>query len=181
MSELDYAQCIKTYLPGGNLVPHKYDDIKMTYYASPSTSAQAQIMTVVCHADVDGNLNSQFFTFATPNNLYAVFINVAGEGQAPNIFGYTNVSVPITAGSTAAQVATALRTALDALSDVTATVSTATVTVTNDDAGAVKLPKDSGTGFTFTVTQDGITASDGEGEIATVVIFIIINLLLNLI
>jgi len=166
--KLDYQQIIKRYLTGGQLVPDRYDNVDLTYYSTASTSGAPQEFDIVCKADLNGSLNSTFFIFSTPENNYAVYFNIpTNQGQAPNIDGYTNVVVTIDENDTDDEVATALDAALDALSDVTTSVTDETVSVANDDDGAVRPPVDSNTDFTFNVTQEGVTSSNGNGEIAT--------------
>lgn len=170
-NKMDYTQVIKKFLPGGNIVPDQYNQVAMTYYASEPTAGVAQVVDIVCKADIESNLNGTFFTYSTPSAHYVFYFVVDGNNNsmAPDLGeGFTNVPVAITENSTAAQVATALEAVMEAQTGISSSVSTATVTATNTDTGYCQAPVDHLTGFTFTVTTEGVTASaGGNGEIAT--------------
>ena len=94
----------------------------------------------------------------------------------PAVAGKTGIEIDITAGATAAAVATATQVAITALGDFTATVLTDTVTITNAATGAAARTADgsstSATGFTITETRRGGLAADhglqgllGRGEL----------------
>lgn len=118
--------------------------------------------TVLCVADVASSLNDTYFTFSTPSTNYYVWFNVDDAGTDPEIEGKTGVEVAISEDDANTVVAAALQTALDALSGVTATVNSATVTVTADATGAATNAADGAeaTGFTITVTRQGAASPD---------------------
>jgi hypothetical protein len=90
-----------------------------------------------------------------------VWFNTSGGSAVdPAPGGSTAVVVALSTGATAAQVATAVAAAIDALAGYVSTASGATVTVTNASVGFAQAAHDGGvpTGFTFGVT----TAGDSE-------------------
>jgi len=78
-----------------------------------------------------------------------VITKVESGGADPGVSG-TGAECDIKAATTAANVATVVQGVINALSDVTAGVSTATVTITNDEIGLVTEVTDGNTGFTIT-------------------------------
>ena len=89
---------------------------------------------------------------------YYVWIDVDNGSSDPSISGKTGVEVNISANDTANTIATAVKNALDALSNFSASVSTNEVTVTNANRGSVVDALDrstGGTGFTISTTTQG--------------------------
>lgn len=116
-----------------------------------------QKQTIKCVADVSDSLNNKYFLIDGPlgANKYYVWFDT-GAGVDPVIFGRTSVQVVIATNDSAATVASALQAALDALSDLDATVSTDTVTVTAQSLGyAAPAEEGLGTGFVFTMVDVG--------------------------
>ena len=86
---------------------------------------------------------------------YYVWMDVDNGSSDPSHSGKTGVEVDISANDTANTVATAVKNALDALSNFSASVSTNEVTVTNANRGLVvdaSNPSPGGTGFTISTT-----------------------------
>jgi hypothetical protein len=80
--------------------------------------------------------------------------NKSGAGGAPADPGGGLTAIAITIGNTAAQVATATEAVLEAVTDLTCTVDTATVTVNYDIWGTMAFT-DGTTTFTFTAVSPG--------------------------
>ena len=146
---------------------------KVTYPANgkvkiePSTGSIAEVRTVLCVADVSSSLNNKYFTISSTTVNYYVWFNVGAAGVDPAPGG-TGVVVAISANATAATVATAVKSALDGISGgavFTTTRNTATLTITNGVAGKVTDAAANNTGFTVTMTTQGVTAS-AEGNFA---------------
>jgi hypothetical protein len=99
---------------------------------------------------------------------YYIWFNKDGLGGNPNVIGKIPIEVAISTGDTANQVAAALQTAINGVSDFNATVSGATVTVTNTDAGETTDASNFNvSGATVTVVTQGDGApnnyiSDGD-------------------
>lgn len=74
-------------------------------------------------------------------------------GTDPGVTG-TGAECDIKAATSEADVATVVQGVITALADVTATVSTATITIENDNTGAVTATTDGNTGWTITQTED---------------------------
>jgi phage tail sheath gpL-like len=130
--------------------------------------------TVECVADVASSLNDTYFTFfsATDATKYYVWYNVDDAGTDPAVASATGIEVAIAADDTADTVAAATQAAIDliASNDVTAEVTTDTVTLTNVDPGTATNAADgaaaAATGFTITVTNAGAAIGDDEFQIA---------------
>lgn len=89
---------------------------------------------------------------------YYVWMDVDNGSSDPSHSGKTGVEVNISANDTANTVATAVKNALDALSNFSASVSTNEVTVTNANRGSVvdaSEPSSGNTGFTISTTTQG--------------------------
>ena len=150
----------------------KNNDAYFTALKVHSSVSTAQVCTVVCVADVGGNLNNTWFTFGVPTaantastgqTKYCVWIDVGSGGTAPTLLNHTMVEVDITADDTANTIATAVASAIDALTGTGAGASTATVTITNTYKGVTDGVADGSTwrdntltGFTFATTTAGI-------------------------
>ena len=121
-------------------------------------------------ADLSGSLNSTYFEFSTPDNEYYVWIDVDNGGTDPSITDKTGVEVEIARNDNADTVASAIQSAVNLLTDVNATVSTNTVTITNINTGSVSDPTDGAqpTGFTLTVTTQGVDEVIGDQVQGTV-------------
>jgi hypothetical protein len=117
-----------------------------------------QEFTVVC-GNTASLSQSDYFDFNSLTTSYRVWYDIDAAGVAPADGGRTLVEVNIATGNTAAQVANATQAALDALTGVTATVDSATVTVVLEDQGTATAPADGNTNFTITVTKTGRSKS----------------------
>jgi hypothetical protein len=134
------------------------------FYAAsaPDThAAVAEITKITCYGETTLDGADYFYISSTATDWY-VWFDVDNGSVDPAITGRTGVEVDISADDSATTVATALQTALDLLTNITATSSGAVVTVTNDTAGAVKSEAiDVNTMFIFNVTtpgQDALTS-----------------------
>lgn len=132
----------------------------------------AQVTKITAVADNASSLNDTYFFLYAGDNAtkYYVWLNVGAGGTDPAITGATGIEVTLTANDTAADVADAVKTAIDSETDFSATVSSAVVTVTNAANGYATAPYegDSATGFSFEVTTQGMLAEDAgylEGDI----------------
>ena len=119
-------------------------------------------------ADVMDSLNEKYFFISTPSESCYVWFDT-GMGVDPAIMGLTGIQVSISSGATAAQVATALRTALNGTGDFEATNDGAVVCYTTLAYGAPESAlSDSGvmtaTGFTFEVCIEGVGSDLGDTE-----------------
>lgn len=126
-------------------------------------------------ADVSSSLNNKWFKFGkagqTTYSHYCWF-NVASAGTDPAIAGLTAVAVAISANASASTVASAINTAVDALSDFESVVSGDEVeircAVAGESSGA--LDGTAATGFTFTQTSMGGSLDlgylDGDIEVS---------------
>ena len=115
-----------------------------------------QVTDIQTVADVSSSLNSTYFYYDTPDTAYYVWFNVDSAGTDPGINNRTGIEVAISENDSADTVASALQTALNDISGITATVSTDTVTATNDSTGEAEAAVDYTTGFTISVTTTGV-------------------------
>ena len=119
-----------------------------------------EVTTIVCGADSAGSLGGKYFTISGmgsdfEQNDYHVWIDVASGSSEPSGLSSTGVEVDISSGASAATVATAVNSALDALGDFGSSVSTATLTVTNAVRGSVSDAADVDTSFTISTATQG--------------------------
>lgn len=121
----------------------------------------ALVQTVTCvDSSASASLNNKYFLlYSTAPVRYYVWMNVNSTGTDPAVSGYTGIEVTLAANpQTAAQVATAVQTAVDAHAAFVATVSGKVVTITNAVTGFAYFGHDSQaakTGFAFSVTTIG--------------------------
>lgn len=94
---------------------------------------------------------------------YYVWVNKDAGGGDPAPTGYTAIELTVTTGDTAAQIATALGSALDGADPNfgTPVVADTLVTVTQQQTGDIKDAVDVDTTFTIATTTQGVTAIDG--------------------
>ena len=118
-----------------------------------------EVATVLCVADVADSLDGTYFILYSALDAikYHVWINTSvGPAVDPAPAGSTPIEVAVTTNDSAANVATAVKNAIDAEADFGAAVSTATVTITNAANGNSTDVADFDTGFTtFTTTIQG--------------------------
>jgi len=148
----------------GLMIPKIGGDVTPTHMA-------AEVTTITAVADVGSNLNNTYFEFdvmlaAGTIKKYFAWMNVGGAGveptPAPVAYGDARTPCPVAfaADATAVTVATAIKTAIDLLDDVTAAETTyPEFTITNDQLGAVDDAHDGAdpTEFNFVTSTNGRT------------------------
>lgn len=135
-------------------------------YGGEAGTAQPEITSITCVADVAGSLNNDYFFInsALDANQYYVWFNVASGGTDPAIAGKTGVEVALSTNDSATAVASAVAAALDLLAGFGATSSAGVVTVTNAANGAATDATAETSGFTIAVTQQGYGTIVGWGS-----------------
>jgi len=137
------------------------------------THTAAEVTTITCVADVAGSLDNSYFEFdvmlaaGTIKKYFCWFdVDAAGGAPTPAPVAYgdarTACEVDIASNDTANTIAAAVAAAINALTDVSSAnpgAPSPTVTITNDQNGAVDNTHDGtgATGFTFVCTTDGRT------------------------
>ena len=119
-----------------------------------------EVTTVLCVADSSSSLSGKYFTISGmgsdfEQNDYHVWIDVGSASTEPSGLSSTGVEVNISADASAATVATAVNSALDALADFGSSRDTATLTVTNAVRGSVTDAANVDAGFTISTATDG--------------------------
>lgn len=130
---------------------------KLTVYAGED---RPQVQTITCVANSSAVLQNRYFFIwsAIDAVKYYVWFNSDSAGSDPSISGATGVQVNITSGDTAAQVASAVASALDALAAFSSSSLAAVVTVTNSANGFATTAREGLlTGFEFEVLTYGQT------------------------
>lgn len=134
-------------------------------YTNSTPSAQGfdsgvkEVTSITCPA-ATSITSGQYFLINSPSTSYYVWFNKDAAGGDPLVSGRTGVAVAILAADTAANVATKLASALDALADFVAPAPAAdVVTNTNNNTGAVTDASNVNVGGTFavSVTTQGVT------------------------
>jgi hypothetical protein len=113
-----------------------------------------------------------YFFYNNGSVSYYVWMDKNGDGTTDDpgpITGYTSVPVDISASSTATHVATALASAIDALTGSNATSLAAVVTITNVSNENLSEMSDNNTTFTF--AEDGYLANNDYPSAATLTDF----------
>jgi len=125
-----------------------------------NSGAVAEVSTVQTVADVASSLNGLYFTIYDNVGPVRVWIDVGNTGTAPGVpAGGRLLEVDITANNTAAQVATAVQTAVDADSKFGATVASNLVVITDSNSGT-RTDIAAGTStFTVATTTQGVNSA----------------------
>jgi len=129
----------------------------------------SEITTIETVADVTDSLNDTNFKLETVTSKY-VFWYDTGVATIPDEYGYEPIRVQISTDATDIDVAIATETAINTIivpkGELTVSLDTATLTITNSEIGNVNSPVDNGTGFTFTTVTEGISGgTETEEEI----------------
>ena len=125
-----------------------------TYHFIVGKQEITEIQTV---ADVANSLNGKYFLLDSVQTKYYIYFETT-TATDPAISGRTGIKVKIATGATAAQVATAIKTALAVkLDEFIVSVTGNTVEVICYETGITDNAADVDTGFTITVTQQGTT------------------------
>ena len=131
-------------------------------------SLASQVTKIDGVADSSGSLNSKYFfinavTVDSKKDVgfkiteYYVWIDVSSGGSDPSISGKTGVEVDVSTNDNAATVATAVKNALNGLSDFSGAMADSdSAQITNANKGAVTDASDNNTGFTITTTTSGV-------------------------
>ena len=126
----------------------------------------AEITTITCRPDEAGSKQSKYFfinaieTDTTVNVGYKVveyyvWYDVSSGGSDPSLSGKTGIEVDISTDDAAPAVATAVRNALHAIANFTASVDSNVVTVTNVNRGSVTNASDFNSLDTIATTTEG--------------------------
>lgn len=150
----------------GLMIPKIGGDVSVTHIA-------AEVTTITAIADVSDSIDETYFEFdvmlgAGTIKKYFCWIDIDDDGAAPTpapvAYGTARTAVKtigLATDATAVQVATAIKTCIDLLDDVTAAETTyPEFTITNDQDGAVDDSHDGAafpTGFTFVTSTNGRT------------------------
>lgn len=125
-----------------------------------------EVTKITTVADVSGSLQSEYFFInaieadsTTDVGFkvveYYVWFDVSSGGSDPSLSGKTGVEVDISTNDSASAVAIAIESALDALSNFSASASTNVVTVTNANRGSVTDASDFNSTHTISTTTQG--------------------------
>lgn len=118
------------------------------------TGAVAEVATIATIAKVGANLDSHYFLISAGGGGTNYYVYFTGSID-PAIPGRTGVEITLSGDKTAAQVAAAIETALEATSAFTCTVLTNVVTVTCATAGVTMNAAAGNSGFTVNTTVAG--------------------------
>lgn len=145
------------------------------YYVWYNVASRAEVTPVTAVADVAGSLAGTYFTIDSPTPYYVWYtVNAVGTDPAPA--GKTAIGpINVATNATASAVALATQLAIEAHPDFTATVSTATVTITNVANGAVPNATAATSGFTIGAITQGISASVDPSVPSRVGIMVSVN------
>jgi hypothetical protein len=134
-------------------------NVLLKVYVNPTITVGKQ--TIVCLADSSGSLNSTYWTFTDQagKNWY-VWYNINSLGVDPAVVGATGIEVSAATNAANTVIATDTKNAISvaAPAGITASVTSATVTLTDTTIAPIITPAADGTAatsFTFTITSTG--------------------------
>lgn len=120
-----------------------------------------EVTKVVTVADVAGSLGGKYFNFDAPGTPFYAWIDVDNGSADPAPGGRTGIEVNISSGDTAAAVATAIQTAVDANGNFTSVIAQdGSVIIYNVAVGDVTTSADVDTGFTITRIGRGYAVTE---------------------
>lgn len=138
------------------------DNIGATVDAEPQSaddSGDGSFDVTINTQGADSDLQSTYFEIvAADSDAYYPWFNVGNEGSDPSGTG-TAAEVDISAGATAEEVATALASVINGLSDFYAKADRNQVSMSAVETGDTTDVADEDTGFTFTKRNDGADGS----------------------
>lgn len=147
----------------GNSCDEMYDKFKLI--------SVAQVQTITFLADTVINpLEEKYFLLDTPQGKYYIWYGLSSSSVNPNIAGREGIRVQHTALMTAEQIAEVTKTSLDDIlgfrGEITTTIETNTLTITNITTGPTPsiTTGNSGHGPITTVTE-GVTTSEETLEL----------------
>jgi hypothetical protein len=140
-------------------VGSQYEGDQTPNYTDAIVTGQAEITDITFPA-ASALTTGQAFTFNSANDIeqYYAWVNKDGAGGNPNIPGLTPIELVVSTGELANDIATTFETAIAGLGLFTTSVNSGIVTVENTQVGVTTDAAniDMGTGFSVSVTQDGI-------------------------
>lgn len=114
-----------------------------------------ELTKIECVADVSSSLNDTSFHIDSSSTNYYVWFNVGESGTDPETEGRTGIEVALSENATAADVATAVSSAIDAIEGLSSSYSGEYVQIATDEQENVTDIADVDTLFTFTKVYDG--------------------------
>jgi len=122
----------------------------------------AQVVKVEAQqAGAGGGIGAEYWQISSTVNDYYVWYDISNSSVDPAVSNRTGIEVDVASTSSAAQVASATNAAVTAVSGMTSTVSSATITVTNDSAGDVTAPTQGTTPF---VVEEDVIGTSGDAD-----------------
>ena len=122
----------------------------------------AQVVIVQCTKEnAGGGIGGEYFLISSTVDDYYVWLDVDDGSDDPAVANRTGIEVDIEDNDKADTVAAAVQAAVTAVTGMTATVSGATVTITNDSSGEVSQPTAGDSPFTVT---EAIAGTSGDVE-----------------
>lgn len=119
-----------------------------------------EITDITAVADIAGNLAGKYFVLHTVHNTYVVWFRVDGVGVDPQIPGHRALMVEIAINATDTAVAVATQLVIDDNVELSATVLTNSITITNVVGGNVADTVDGDTLFSIITITSGVTPND---------------------
>lgn len=151
---------------------------KLNMFSYNASNLRTQIsgqeeVTDVTVLDAASMTSGDYWTLNSANDdtEYYVWYNIASGGGDPAPSGKTAIEVAVGGSDTATQVATATASAIDAVSDFSASSDSDVVTVTNAAEGEATDAADVDAGVTVEVTSQGAAKPDADVEQVTNIVF----------
>ena len=164
--------------PDIGVLKYKPEIIEMLW-SGPLPAENAQVFTCTCQTKASYSDSDYFFFYNASDAPFYLYNDTDGDDSDPAPGTGTGIRADISGATTAAEVATIVKTAIDADASFSATVSTDTVTVTNAATGYARFPVDVNSGDTLAVSTIGagseVSAAnaifDGTGTAAKVKVY----------
>lgn len=130
----------------------------MSVYRNAARAEVTEVDTI----DADSLLaDGSYFKLFTASTTFYVWMNLdAGDNDPAPDTSWTGIEVAVTSGDADTVVATAVANAIDANDNFGASAASSTVTITHATAANVTNAVDVDTGFTISITTEGLDASD---------------------
>lgn len=125
-----------------------------------TTGVYAEKTKISCNAEVNGTLNSTYFTLSTPSQNFYVWFDLNDTGASEPVVGGIGIEIKnVTLNSTAIQVASNISAYLLANGNFSVVLNSENITVTNIELGTAINATDgigiAATNYTFEILTDG--------------------------
>jgi hypothetical protein len=145
----------------GQSIPLGTKISEVAFVKGTAAPTEAEVFEITALADVSGSLSAKYLKFClVGGTCYAPWFDIANGSTAPVVAGHTLLEINIATDATAGEVGDALQAGIDGITGVACTDdNSGVVTCTLDDKGVATDVNAGDSGFTVSVTNQGVSSS----------------------